>query len=355
MNYPIKKVVIVGGGTAGWMSAALYSKLLSQYCNNLGVIHTQETISKINKDANGFISELVLNSNTTITGDLFIDCSGQSGLLIKKALGIDFEDWSHWLPCDSAIAIQTMNNNDISPYTRSIAHDAGWQWQIPLQHRIGNGLVYSSKYINDDNAKKLLMDNLPAAPTTKPKLIKFKVGKTKKQWHKNIIAIGLASGFLEPLESTSIHMIQSSIMRLLKLFPSKDFEQSLEDEFNQQSTDELEAIRDFIILHYHLNERKTGNLWYDCKSMVLPTKLKNKISLFRESGQVFDTNEDIFKKSSWVQVMLGQGLIPQRYHSFAGKFSQTELTQYLNTIYQAKVEPMRSIPQHQDFIKFFTQ
>jgi len=237
--------------------ASLYAEFLKHLATERGVKHLDAKINEVMQcPTSGNIQSLTLDDGSSISGDLFLDCTGLRALLIEQTLNTGYVDWSHYLPCDSAIAVQTASNDELKPYTRSIAHSAGWQWQIPLQHRMGNGLVYCSRHISDDDAKQLLLNNLPAEPITEPRLIKFKTGRRLKQWHKNVVAIGLSSGFLEPLESTSIHLIQSAVTRLIKLFPRHGVSDALVTEFNKQSITEIEHIRDFIILHYKLTERE---------------------------------------------------------------------------------------------------
>jgi len=236
--------------------ATLYAEFLKKLAMSRGVDHIDAKIEQVEQcPLSGNIKSLTLDNTQQINGDLFIDATGQRALLIEQTLNTGFVDWSHYLPCDSAVAVQSQGTSELKPYTRSIAHSAGWQWQIPLQSRIGNGLVYRSRYLSDDAATQLLLNNLPAEPITAPRVIKFKTGRRLKQWHKNVVSVGLASGFLEPLESTSIHLIQSAVTRLIKLFPHNGISETLVTEFNKQSVIEIEHIRDFIILHYKLTER----------------------------------------------------------------------------------------------------
>ncbi len=225
----------------------------------------------------GFIDAVAMENGEKISGDLFIDCSGFRGLLIEQMLKTGFEDWSHWLPCDRAIAVPCESVAPLTPYTRATAHSAGWQWRIPLQHRIGNGHVFSSKFMSADEATSILMKNLDGAPLTEPRMLKFTTGKRKKFWNKNCVAIGLSSGFLEPLESTSIHMIQSSIARLFAFFPDKDFNQTDIDAYNRQSDFEADRIRDFLILHYKATQRNDSPFWDYCREMDIPEELQRKI------------------------------------------------------------------------------
>jgi tryptophan halogenase len=256
--------------------SGLYGQYLRKICEANEVKRTEGLIEQVLLEPeSGHVRALKLQDGREVIGDLFVDCSGMRGLLIQQALGVPYEDWSHWLPCDRALAVPSERLASTLPYTRAIAHAAGWQWQIPLQHRIGNGLVYSSRHISDDEATATLMANLPAPALAEPKLIRFRTGRTRDAWAKNVCAIGLSGGFLEPLESTSIYLIQSAIVRLLKLFPHEGITQALVDEYNAQSKLEYETIRDFIILHYHVNERPDTGFWQDVRHMAVPERLRN--------------------------------------------------------------------------------
>ena len=245
------------------------------------------------------------------SGDLFIDCSGFRSLLLGEALGVPFEDWSRWLPCDRAIAVPSERTEPLLPYTRSTAHPAGWQWRIPLQHRTGNGHVYSSAHMSDDDAERLLLDTLDAPPIAEPNRLRFTAGRRTKAWEANVIAVGLSSGFLEPLESTSIHLIQHGIQKLISLFPGRGISPIERDEYNRHMVNSYEPVRDFLILHYHATGR-TGPFWDHLRHMELPDTLQHKIELFREHGRVFRYNEELFDVPSWIAVMLGQGIDPAR-------------------------------------------
>ena len=293
---------------------------------------------------------MVLDSELTIHGDLFIDCSGFAGLLIDKTLGTDFEDWSQWLPCDRAVAIQTTSVAPPIPYTRSIARDCGWQWRIPLQSRVGNGHVFSSGYLSDDEATKVLLDNIEGELLTEPRVIKFRSGQRVKQWNKNCISLGLAAGFLEPLESTSIHLIQRGIIRLMQMFPLAGIADADRDEFNQQMSDEYYFIRDFIIMHYHVTERTDTDFWRRCKSMDIPDSLDHRLRLFSQSGRVFQGEGDVFGENSWTQVMLGQGLMPEQYHPIVNMMSDRELEEFLCGNKAVVDQVISQLPSHQQFL-----
>ena len=338
------------------LDATLYAKYLRTFSEKLGTKRIEGKIAKVDKCPNtGNISSLKLESGQTIEADLFIDCTGFRGLLIEQALHTGYDDWSHWLPCDSAVAVQTESISEPIPYTRSIAHDSGWQWQIPLQHRVGNGLVFCSKYLSDDNAKELLLNNIEGKTVTEPRVIKFKTGRRRKGWNKNCVAIGLSSGFIEPLESTSIHLIMTAIVRLLRLFPYDGITPSVVDEYNNKLDSEINAVRDFIVLHYCVNQRSDSEFWLHCQNMEIPESLAHKLQLFKETGRVFLDDGDIFRVDSWTQVMLGQGLMPTQYHKIANIMSDTELKKFLHGLKQSINNAVDSLPSHSDFIKHYCQ
>src|SRR5438270_1633515 len=300
------------------LDAGLYGRYLRGLAENAGVRRVEGKIADVRQNSeSGAIEALVLESGPRIEGDLFIDCTGFRALLIGKALGIGFEDWSHWLPTDSALAVQTRAVEPPLPYTRAIAHRAGWRWRIPLQHRVGNGLVYSSAHMSDDEARALLDESVVGERLIEPRLIRFKAGYRPKVWVKNCIGIGLSTGFVEPLESTSIHLIMIAVTRLLQVFPHQGVSSAVAERFNAQAAREIEGIRDFIVLHYRLNERDDSDFWRDCRDMAIPDSLAERIALFREAGHAFPDSHDLFRIDSWVQVMPGPRVIPSSYHPTA--------------------------------------
>ncbi|MBC7918051.1 MAG: tryptophan 7-halogenase [Rhodoferax sp.] len=334
------------------LDASLYAKFLRKFSEGFGAQRLEGKIVKVDTDeSTGNIQCLTLDSGAVIEGDLFIDCTGFRGLLIGETLGIGYEDWSHWLFNDSAVAVQTESVGEAVPYTRSIAHEAGWQWRIPLQHRVGNGLVFSSKYLDDEAAKQKLLGNIEGKPLMMPRVLKFKPGQRRKTWHKNCVAIGLSSGFIEPLESTSIHLIQRGIIRLLRLFPSQGISQFDIDEYNQQSQDEIEHIRDFIVLHYKVTNRNDSPYWNACRTMDIPASLQHRIALFRETGRVFRIANELFAENSWIQVMLGQGIMPNQYHQVADLMGDAELSRFLDGIRQTINQTLRQLPSHQSYVQ----
>jgi tryptophan halogenase len=273
---------------------------------------------------------------------------------MRKTLGVAYESWSHLLPANSALAVPTERFEKTLPYTRSIAHKVGWQWRIPLTHRNGNGLVYSSDYLSDDAAYDTLMANLDSKPLAEPRKISFETGRTTQQWHKNVVAIGLSSGFLEPLESTSIHLIQSGIVRLLKMFPNQGISDALIASYNAESKTEFETIRDFIVLHYHVNERDDSDFWRDMRNLTIPARLAEKIALFQATGAVFNDSNDIFRDASWLQVMLGQGIVPKDYHPAVKVGTDQAMLSAMQQILQAKQQPLSQMLSHDEFLKRYT-
>lgn len=333
------------------IDATLYAKFLRKFSEKFGTVRVEGRINEVNTHPEtGFIESLTLDSGRTIEGDLFIDCTGFRGLLIEKTLHTGYEDWSHWLPCDSAVAVQTKSTSEPIPYTRSIARESGWQWRIPLQHRVGNGMVYCSRYITDDEAKETLLANIEGELLTEPRVIKFRPGSRLKHWRKNCVAIGLSSGFIEPLESTSIHLIQRGAIRLMQLFPLTGIRQSDIDEFNQQTKYEIEHIRDFIVLHYNVTNRQDTPFWRHCRNMDIPESLKHRIDLFRETGRVFRVPTELFAENSWIQVMLGQGIVPEQYHPVVDVMGDEELQRFLGDIKSTVDNTVAQLPTHQVYI-----
>ncbi|CCQ11715.1 Tryptophan halogenase [Pseudoalteromonas luteoviolacea B = ATCC 29581] len=337
--------------------AGLYARFLREKAQAWGVKRIEGKIEEVRQcKTSGFIRELVLQSKEVISGDLFVDCSGLHALLIDKTLNAGFEDWSHWLLCDSAMAVPCAHGNEkVLPYTRSIAHDSGWQWQIPLQHRIGNGLVYSSRYLDDEAAKSLLMENLPGKALAEPRKIKFRTGRIRAPWTKNVVAIGLSSGFLEPLESTSIHLIQTAAVRLIKHFPHQGIANEQQDAFNQQSKIEFERIRDFIILHYALNERTDSAFWRHCAQMNLPKTLTDKLALYKSTGKLFREDEELFTEIAWQQVLIGQGLVPDDFHPLANVLTDTQLDDLFDSLNTLTQQTVKGLASHNEFLEKFAR
>ena len=335
------------------IDATRYAGFLRELAGQAGVTRIDATIERVNvREQDGFIESLTLNNGQTLSGDLFIDCTGFRGLLIEKALHTGYEDWSQWLLCDSAVAMQTESVEAPLPYTRCIAREAGWQWRIPLQSRVGNGLVYCSNYLSDERATEILQQNINGNPLNSPRVIKFRPGRRLKQWNRNCVAIGLSSGFIEPLESTSIHLIQQGIVRLLRMFPHEGIEQAVVDEYNKQTVFEMERIRDFIILHYKVTERTDSPFWQHCKQMDVPDSLAQRLALFEKTGQIHRENNELFD-DSWQQVMIGQGMVPKGYHPIADTMTERELADFLGHIKHNIRQTVARLPLHQQYLNSY--
>jgi len=332
--------------------ASLYARYLRAFAEQHGVKRTEGKIVDVAVREDGFIESVTLEGDRIIEAELFVDCSGFRGLLIEGALKTGYEDWTHWLPCDRAMAVPCARTEPVTPYTRSTAREAGWQWRIPLQHRTGNGLVYSSKHIDDDAAEALLLANLDGAQLANPNRLRFTTGRRRKMWNGNCVAIGLAAGFLEPLESTSIHLVQSAAIRLVRLFPDSGFDQANIDEFNRQSDFEWERVRDFIILHYWANQRE-GAFWEYCRTMELPATLQRKIDLWSSHGRIFREDEELFSEESWIQVFLGQGIVPRSYDPLVDIKSDPQIEQFLGNIAATIERCVEVMPSHGDYVGKF--
>ena len=334
--------------------ATLYARYLRKYSEDLGVQRIEGKIAKVHTDpTTGFITGLAMEKGQLIEGDLFVDCTGIRSLLLSDTLGVEYEDWSHWLPCDTAVAVQTASVGEPVPYTRSIAHPWGWQWRIPLQHRVGNGIVFSSKHISPEDAKAALLANVQGEVLREPRFIKFTPGQRKEVWRANCVAIGLSSGFLEPLESTSIHLIQKGAMRLVELFPANGICQSDIDEYNLQARNAIEDIRDFIILHYKVTNRADSPFWDYCREMEIPKSLQHRIEQFRQTGRLINRLGELFGENSWVQVMMGQGITPKAHHPITRNMSNEALTDFLGEVRKDVARKMVKMPKHQAFINAY--
>jgi tryptophan 7-halogenase len=347
---PAKPAAAGGHAYAFHFDAGLYAAYLRRLAEAGGVVRVEGKIACAARHAeSGDIAAVTLEDGRSVSGELFIDCSGFRGLLIEEALGAGYESWQQWLPCDRALAVPCAHGGPPVPYTRSIAREAGWQWQIPLQHRVGNGYVYSSSHINDDDAAVALLANLPGAPLAEPRPLRFTAGRRKVVWAHNVIAIGLSSGFLEPLESTSIHMIQSGIERLLLRLPSPTPSDTDRAAFNADAALEIERIRDFIILHYAANGRDEP-FWAERRAAPLPDSLATRIDLFRSSGRIDRGERDLFTELAWQQVMIGQGIIPECWHPLTNQVSDGDLAGFLATARRAVAGSVAAMPTHSDFI-----
>lgn len=333
------------------LDATRYAAFLRKLAEVDGAVRVEGRIARVELEPEkGDIAALVLEGGKRIEGDLFLDCTGFRALLIEGALHVGFDDWTHWLPCDAAVAVQTASVRPQIPYTRAIAHDAGWQWRIPLQHRQGNGIVYCSRYLTRDDALERLLTTVEGERLTDPNHLRFVTGARRKQWHRNCIAVGLSGGFLEPLESTSIHLIQRAVLRLIRMLPAGEVSERDVAEFNDQQLTDMDQVRDFLILHYKATDRRDSSFWRQCAQMEIPDTLTQKIELFRETGRVFRKNEELFAENSWVQVMMGQGIIPRSYHPVATKLSDAELDGLLFGLRESVAKTVAEMPSHADYI-----
>lgn len=333
------------------LDAGLYGQFLRRMAETDGVKRVEGKIARVRQSAtDGSIEALVMESGQVVEGDLFIDCTGFRGLLIEQTLKAGYEDWDHWLPTNSALAVQTRSTEPAKPYTRAIAHHAGWRWKIPLQHRVGNGLVYCNQFMSDDEALALLQGEIEGETLIPPRLIRYRTGRRRKTWDKNVVALGLSSGFVEPLESTSIHLIMVGVTRLMQLFPFGGISQAAIDRYNRLADDELEKIRDFIILHYKATERTDSPFWDRVREMEIPDSLAHRIELFRESAQVYQAPGELFQVDSWLQVLLGQRVQPESFHAMGRLMPPQQLKQALDDLKRNIAATVSRLPQHQAFL-----
>ena len=329
----------------------LYGRYLRDFAMERGAQRLERTVVDVAlRPADGFIERLVFDDGTSLEADLFIDCSGFRGVLIEGALKAGYIDWTDWLPCDRAVAVPCESGGEFSSYTLSTARKAGWQWRIPLQHRVGNGYVYCSRQIGDEEAAGTLLANLDGKPLAPPRFLKFVTGRRRKFRSKNCVALGLAAGFLEPLESTSIYLIQSGIQLLLGMFPDLSFDEKEEDDFNRLALTEFDQTRDFIILHYHATEREDGEIWRHCRTMTIPDTLRYKIDLFQRTGRVAYLGRELFVEQSWLSVLTGQGIMPERHDPLADVMPLDELQRRLDHMKSAVRQAVDAAPTHRDFV-----
>jgi tryptophan halogenase len=334
--------------------ASLYARYLRGYAEKRGVRRIEGKVLRAEQRGKGqhpeHIAALVMEDGTRVEGQLFVDCSGFRGLLIEQMLKTGYDNWSNFLPCDRALAVPCESVSPLTPYTRSTAHQAGWQWRIPLQHRTGNGHVYCSRYISDDEAAAVLLKHLDGQPLADPRPLKFVTGMRKKVWNQNVVAIGLASGFMEPLESTSIHLIQTAIQRLVDFFPSSAFEAADIEEFNKQARWEWERIRDFIVLHYHLNQRDDSAFWKDCAAMAVPATLKHRIALYESQGRIVRDGNELFAEVGWLQVLHGQNARARGYHPLVDLVAESDIQAYLDNVHTVVGKCVDVMPDHAVFL-----
>ncbi|KQS55376.1 tryptophan halogenase [Brevundimonas sp. Leaf363] len=332
------------------LDAGRYARFLRAHSEAAGLTRVEGKIETVERDAgSGVITALALDGGRRVEGDVFLDCTGFRGLLIGDAMGVGFEDWGHWLPTNRALAVQTVSTEPAAPYTRAIAHDAGWRWKIPLQHRVGNGLVYASDHLSDDEAQARLLSSIDGERLIEPGLIRFRTGRRLKTWEGNCIALSLAAGFVEPLESTSIHLIMTGLARLVQAFPFDGISPAVVDRFNAQSREEMERIRDFIVLHYHLNQRDEP-FWKAHRENDVPQTLKDRLALFGEQAQAYQAPDELFRVGSWMQVMLGQNLTPRAHHAMARMMPTDQLAGALADLKSNIDRAVDRLPTHQAFV-----
>jgi tryptophan 7-halogenase len=331
--------------------ASLYARFLRGYAERRGVQRTEGRIVQVvQREADGFIDAVVLEGGERVAGDFFIDCSGLRGLLIEQTLHAGYEDWSHWLPMDRALAVPCASAGALLPMTRATAHRAGWQWRIPLQHRTGNGHIYCSQFMSQDEATDILLRHLDGEPLAEPRALRFTTGRRRTFWSRNCVAVGLASGFLEPLESTSIHLIHTAISRIINFFPHAGFDAADIAEYNAMTHWEYERIRDFLVLHYKATARDDSGFWNYCRTMSVPESLQRRMELFRRNGRIFREGLELFAETSWLQVMIGQRIMPRAYHPFADLRPASEVAAYLDNVRQVIARCVEVMPTQADFI-----
>ena len=336
------------------LDAGRYARYLRKYAETRGVVRTEGKVTDVGVDSeSGFVTGITLEDGTVINGDLFIDCSGFRGLLIEQTLKTGYEDWTHYLPCDRAVALpcQREDNSGPLPYTRATAHKAGWQWQVPLQHRNGNGHVYCSSFMEDQEALDILLGNIAGKPGAEPNYLRFVTGRRKKFWNKNVVALGLAGGFMEPLESTSIHLINTGINKLIAVLSLDGITQTQEDAFNRLTGKEYARIRDFLILHYNATTRNDSEFWNYCRTMAVPDSLTEKVELFRQNGQIFREDDELFTETSWAAVMMGQGIQMGGHNAMADGLTDAATQKELDGIEQSIRFVVEHMPSHNDYLK----
>ncbi|MEL6878344.1 MAG: tryptophan halogenase family protein [Pseudomonadota bacterium] len=332
--------------------ASLYAAFLRKMAERNGTKRHEGKIVDVERDGDtGDVVAISLEDGRRIEGDLFIDCSGFRGLLIEDALETGYEDWSHWLPMDRAIAMPTANRGSPDPFTRATAHGAGWQWRIPLQHRTGNGHVFSSRYMNEDEARDILLNNVEGEPLAEPRTLRFVTGMRRNAWNHNVVSLGLSSGFIEPLESTSIHLIQNGIARLFALFPDNPINPLDRDEYNRGMREVYEDVRDFIILHYKATQRSDTPFWRYVRDMDIPDSLSRKIELWRSRGRIFRENAELFTMPSWVAVMLGQNIWPEHHEAIADTLDEAKVAQAMSQMRAAYRETAEKLPTQEQFLR----
>jgi tryptophan halogenase len=337
------------------LDSALAGKYLRNYAEKLGVVRSEGIVENVSQTADGSIESVTLKSGQSISGDFFIDCSGFKGLLIEKTLKTGYDSWEKFLPCNRAVTVQTKNVGPTNPYTISKAQDAGWMWKIPLQHRTGNGYVFCDKYASDEEATKTLLENIQGEPIMEPRIIPFTTGMRNKSWVKNCLSLGLAQGFIEPLESTAIHLVSKTIAYFIRMFPTKKIDQILIDEYNRRVRADYEEIRDFLILHYCTTEREDTEFWRWCKNMEIPETLQKKIDFFKASGGLIPGTEELFQPTSWYAVFDGMKVEPDSYNPTMDTWDYQKLKDILDKGKQGLIDVAKQQPSHDEFLKKYCQ
>jgi len=342
---------LAGARYALHLDAELVVRYLRDFCENIGVKRTVGHVETALTNNNGFIEQLLLKDGQKIQGDFFIDCTGFKSLLIEDALKTGYEDWSKYLPCNRAVTVQTKSVGQTTPYTISRAQDAGWTWRIPLQHRTGNGYVFCEKYCSDEEAIRTLLDNIEGEPVTEPRIIPFVTGMRKKAWNKNCLALGLAQGFVEPLESTAIHLVSKTLAFFVRMFPDKNCDEVLINEFNRRVRADYEEIRDFLILHYCTTQRNDTDFWRWCQQMDIPDSLQKRIDFFKKSGGLIPGVEELFQPTSWYAVFDGMGIVPENYNSTLDALDYSKLKMSLDSGKKALIDVVKKQPTHDEFLQ----
>lgn len=332
--------------------ATLYAAMLRRYAERLGVGRVEGQVDAVRRDAEGGdVAALVLSDGREVAGDFFLDCSGFRGLLIEETLGAGYDDWSTWLPCNRAVAVQSARLDPLPPYTRSTAKAVGWQWRIPLRHRTGNGLVFCDAFLSADAAAATLLENVEGQAAGTPRLLRFTTGRRRRTWMRNVVALGLAGGFVEPLESTSIFMVQSALAKLMTLFPRDGrVNPKVADRFNAMMATEWERVRDFLVAHYTLTERDDTPFWRHCRAMTVPDSLAERLALFEEEALFVEQPHDLFKEASWIAVLLGQGLMPRRHHPVADRAPASALETQLAQMRAGVAARAARLPDHETYL-----
>ncbi|MEM7330225.1 MAG: tryptophan halogenase family protein [Pseudomonadota bacterium] len=332
--------------------ATAYARFLRSFAEQRGVRRVEGKVTDVDIDSeSGFIRTVQLENGARIDGDLFFDCSGFRALLLGQALGVEFLDWAHWLPCDTAQTIACERTGPLLPYTKSTAKQAGWQWRIPTQHRTGNGHIYAGDLIDEDTAIASLLQDLDGTAISEPRKIRFRTGHRQRFWDKNCIAIGLSGGFLEPLESTSLFLIQEGISKFISLFPSAEMPETVRREYNRQLVKKFEQVRDFIILHYKATQRDDSEFWNYCRTMSIPDSLAEKMQLFEEAGRIFRYEDELFTRPSWVAVMIGQNLMPRTIDPIVANVPEPEIVRSLGSMKTAMISACQKMETHESFLK----